>query len=308
MNLLEAANLASDAPAQDGTWKVRLISEGKGSSGTYTAELLENHHHALDNLLSFKNHPTGWDGPQERDFTMLAGEIKGETWVEKDERGLTAVFGNFLPDPEYKDKLERYKEKLGLSIYIEGSGFYRENADGSEEFVVDWLNPEDPYASVDVVIAPGARGKFMENMRKTYDSARTQESKTNTTVVKEENEGDHMSDEKLDKLIDLVGALVADKEKAQTAEAQIKADEAEAEKRVESFAAAVKAVDEAELLDVQRAEILEAAKKGADVAPLIESAKKVRDAAVKAVQESAQEGVQGRVITDSGEFKIGAWS
>lgn len=308
VNLLEAASLASDAPAADGTWKVRLISEGKGSSGVYTAEMLETHHHALDNLLSFKNHPTGWDGPQDRDFTMISGEILGETWIEKDERGLTAVYGNYLPDEEYKAKLERYKSKLGLSIYIEGTGYYQENVDGTEDFIVDWLNPEDPFGSVDVVIAPGARGKFMESMRKTYDSARKEESVKPSTTVVQEDEGENMDEvkEALAKLTDQVTALVAKEEQAQAAEAQIQADNAEAEKRVESFAAAVKAVDEAELLEVQRADILEAAKKGADIAPLIESAKKIRDAAVSAVKESSVEGSHGRVITES-EVQYGAW-
>lgn len=308
VNLLEAASLASDAPAADGTWKVRLISEGKGSSGVYTAETLETHHHALDNLLSFKNHPTGWDGPQDRDFTMISGEVLGETWIEKDERGLTAVYGNYLPDEEYKAKLERYKSKLGLSIYIEGTGYYQENVDGTEDFIVDWLNPEDPFGSVDVVIAPGARGKFMESMRKTYDSARKEESVKPSTTVVQEDEGENMDEvkEALAKLTDQVTALVAKEEQAQAAEAQIQADNAEAEKRVESFAAAVKAVDEAELLEVQRADILEAAKKGADIAPLIESAKKIRDAAVSAVKESSVEGSHGRVITES-EVQYGAW-
>lgn len=311
VNLLEAASLASEAPADDGTWKVRLISEGKGSSGTYTAELLEKHHHALDNLLSFKNHPTGWDGPQDRDFTMISGEVVGETWIETDERGLTAVYGNYLPDDEYKAKLERYKSKLGLSIYIEGSGYYQESADGTEEFIIDWLNPEDPFASVDVVIAPGARGKFMENMRKTYDSARRVESTKPSTTVVQEDEGDNMDEvkEALAKLTDQVSALVAKENEAQAAEAQIKADNAEAERRVESFAAAVKAVDEAELLEVQRANILEAAKKGADVAPLIESAKEIRDAAIEAVKvRESGEGSTGRVITESTQAEYGAWS
>lgn len=305
VNLLEAASLASDAPAQDGTWKVRLISEGKGSSGTYTAELLENHHHAFDNLLSFKNHPTGWDGPQDRDFTMITGEVLGETWIEKDERGLTAVFGNYLPDPEYRDKLDRYKNKLGLSVYIEGSGYFQEAADGTEEFIVDWLNPADPYASVDVVIAPGARGKFMENMRKTYESAKARVQETNTTVVKENDEGDNMEKEVLDavqKLADQVAALVADKETAAKAESQIKADEAIAEARVEAFATAVAAVEEADLLAPQKAEILEAAKKGADIAPLIESAKAVKAAAIESVKQV--EEAAGTVLTGTEGFSL----
>lgn len=310
VNLLEAASLASDAPNEDGTWKVRLISEGKGSSGIYTAELLEQHHHAFDDLLSFKNHPD-WDGPQARDFTMIAGQILGETWIEKDERGLTAVYANYLPDEEYRDKLARYKNKLGLSIYIEGSGFYRENADGTEDFVVDWFNPEDPFASVDVVHAPGARGKFMESMRKTYDSNRKVESKEPTVKSAEEENGVKMDQEMKDafkSLTDLVSTLVAEKEARTNAEAQATADAAAVAAAVESFATAAKAVEDAELLDVQRDAILEAAKRGEEVAPLIESAKAIRDAAIEAAKAKADEDAgTGRIVTESAEFKIGAW-
>lgn len=309
MNLLEAASLVGDAPNEDGTWKVRLISEGKGSSGVYTADLLENHHHAFDDLLSFKNHPD-WDGPQARDFTMIAGQIMGETWVEKDERGLTAVYANYLPDEDYRDKLARYKDKLGLSIYIEGSGFYRDNADGTEEFVVDWFNPEDPFASVDVVHAPGARGKFMESMRKTYDSNRSVESdeKPSTTVV-QEDEGDNMELEKaIEALTAQVAALVADKETAKAAEAQVTADKAEADKRVESYAATVDAVDAAELLPPQRKDILEAAKRGEiDVEAEIAKAKAVRDAAIEAAGAQLEESGHGRVNTDTTVSQFGAF-
>src|SRR5690625_7567990 len=80
-HLLEAASLVSESASKDGTWKVRLISEGRGSSGIYTRELLENHHHAFNDVLSFKNHPGMWDGPQSRDFTMIAGERSEERRV-----------------------------------------------------------------------------------------------------------------------------------------------------------------------------------------------------------------------------------
>lgn len=301
MHLLEAATLASESAADDGTWKVRLISEGKGSSGTYPKELLENHHHALDNLLSFKNHPTGWDGPQERDFTMIAGEIKGETWVDTDERGLTAVYGNFLPDPEYADKLARYKEKLGLSIYIEGSGYWQENSEGGEDFIVDWFNPNDPYASVDVVIAPGARGKFMESMKKVY-SDRT-ENKSPGNRQAENKEISNMDQEVKDALkgiSDTLAALVADKKTAEAAEAQVKADEAAVAQAVESYDKAVAEIDAADLLPVQVESLRAAAKQGQDVAPLIEAAKKVKDDAIKAVTESAaKDEAPGVVLGES---------
>lgn len=280
-HLLEAASLVSEAPAEDGTWKIRLISEGKGSSGVYTNELLEKHHSAFDGILSFKNHPTGWDGPETRDFTMIVGKVVGETWIEKDERGLTAVYGNYLPDPEYREKLERYKEDLGLSIYIEGSGYEGENGD----FIVDWFNPEDPYASIDVVIAPGARGKFMENMRKVY-SDRTENQKPTVTVAEKEERNKEIMEEKLDKLIELMNSLVAEKVQKEAEAAQVEADAEAIKTAVESYDAAVKMVNEAELFEAQKAEILAVAKEGKDISALVESAKAVKEEALKAAQGS----------------------
>lgn len=288
-HLLEAASLASETASADGTWKVRLISEGKGSSGTYPASLLENHHHAFDNFLSFKNHPTGWDGPESRDFTMIAGEIVGETWVDKDDRGLTAVYGNYRPDPEYADKIERYKDKLGLSIYIEGSGYWD---DDSGEFIVDWLNPADPYGSVDVVVAPGARGKFMESMRKTYEAAIAESDKRPGARQAERKEikMDEELKEALKGITDALTVLVAEKKAAEAADAQAKADEAAVTSAVEAYDAKVKAVAEADLLEPQREALLEAAKRGEDITAAIESAKAVKESAIEAathISESA---------------------
>lgn len=294
-HLLEAASLVSESASEDGTWKVRLISEGKGSSGTYTRELLENHHGAFDNVLSYKNHPVGWDGPQSRDFTMIAGEIVGETWTEDDERGLLAVYGNYLPDEEYRQKLERYKNKLGLSIFIEGSGYEDEHG----EFIVDWFNPADPYASVDVVVAPGARGKFMESMQKVY-SARVEEENPGSRQVNENKEikmDQEMKDALVAELKTLLAPLVTAKEATDAAEAQVKADEAAVTTAVESYDAAIKAIDAAELLPVQVESLRSAAKAGQDVAPLIEAAKAVKAEAIKAVTESApQDDAHGVVL------------
>lgn len=296
-NLFEAASLVSESASEDGTWKVRLISEGKGSSGVYTASLLENHYRALDEVLSFKNHPVGWDGPETRDFTMIAGEIVGQTWLEKDERGLTAVYGNYRPDPEYKDKIERYKDKLGLSIYIEGSGYLDENND----FIVDWLNPADPYASLDVVIAAGARGRFEESM-KNYYAHRRAESKTTTTAV-EERKDDNMDKELLEALAAIkttLESLVAEKTSKAEESAQHEADAKAVEAAVAAYDAAVKLIDEADLLEPQVAALRAEALKGADVAPLIESAKAIKDAAVEAAKADSDEST-GRTL---GERKV----
>lgn len=304
-HLLEAASLVSESASEDGTWKVRVISEGKGSSGTYTASLLENHHSAFDNVLSFKNHPVGWDGPQSRDFTMIAGEVVGETWVEKDERGLTSVYANYRPDPEYAEKLERYKSKLGLSIYIEGSGYEDENG----EYIVDWFNPEDPYGSLDVVIAPGARGKFMESMREFYSANESSNGRPGTRQEEQENKMDKETLEAaLKPLADALTVLVAEKKATEAADAQAKADEAAVTSAVEAYDAKVKAIAEADLPEIQAESLRAAAKAGQDVAPLIESAKALKAAIEADLRESAgSEDSTGRILGEAAT-KFGAWA
>lgn len=306
--LLEAASLVGESASEDGTWRVKVISEGKGSSGFYTAELLENHHAAFNDVLSFKNHPTGWDGPESRDFTMIAGEIKGETWVDTDETGRKAIYANYLPDPEYREKIERYKDKLGLSIYIEGSGYVDET---SGEFIVDWFNPADPYASLDVVIAPGARGKFLESARRAYESVHSDSGKATTTAVEDEK-GNEMDMEKVVEAVEAltaqVSALVADKKNAEAEKVQAEADATAVAEALASFKAAVKAVDEADLLEVQRESLLEAAERGEDITQAIESAKAVKEAAVEAARV-AESVSHGRDFGGSNEktFAVSGW-
>lgn len=293
-HLLEAATLISEAASEDGTWKIKVISEGKGSSGIYTAELLETHHAAFDDVLSFKNHPTGWDGPESRDFTMIAGEIQGATWVDTDETGRKAVYANYLPDPEYKDKLERYKDKLGLSIYIEGSGYENEAGD----FVVDWFNPADPYASLDVVIAPGARGKFLESARKAYESVNIDPKKPTVTSAEQEKENgskmDEKDREKLDALVTAVASLVADKEKATAEAAQVTADVDAGRVAVEAYDAAVTAIDAAELPDKVVESLRKQAKEGVDVTAYIEQAVAIKEATEEAAEARLLESGPGR--------------
>lgn len=305
-HLLEAATLIGESAAENGTWKVKLISEGRGSSGVYTAQLLENHHHAFDSVLSFKNHPTGWDGPESRDFTMIAGEIVGETWVDADETGRKAIYGNYRPDPEYKEKIERYKDKLGLSIYIEGSGYVDES---TGDYIVDWFNPEDPYASLDVVIAPGARGKFLESARKVY--AKHEEALANDRpgarqAEQKEITMDEELREALKGITDVLATLVAEKKSAEAAEAQVTADEAAVTSAVEAYAANVKAIDEADLLEPQRVELLEAAKSGVDLTARIEAAKKVKEAAIEAAGRVTEGAL--RDFGTGTQSKFGAWS
>lgn len=301
-HLLEAATMASTEPSADGAWTVRLISEGRGSSGVYTRQLLENYHHVFEDVLSFLNHPTG--SVQERNFTEIAGRIKNVRFtVEED--GVGAVYGDYLPDEQYVEKLSKYRDKLGLSIFISGTGSVEES---TGDFIVESFEEDDPFASVDVVIAPGARGKFMESMQQVY-SARVEEKDSGTRQMNE-NKETKMDQELKDafaSITALLTPLVTAKEATDAAEAQVKADEAAVTSAVESYDAAIKLIDSADLLPVQVESLRSAAKAGQDVAPLIEAAKAVKAEAIKAVTESAAPAEAHGVVLGETASIVNPW-
>lgn len=310
--IFEAATLVSESPREDGAWKVRIISEGQGSSGFYSRQLLENFHQVFNDVLSFRNHPTGWDGPEDRDFTMIAGEILGETWVDDDERGMAAVFGWYLPDEEYRPKLERYKKKLGVSIFAMGEGEFDEN---TGNFMVTQFD-EDPYTSVDVVIAAGARGKILESAKKIYAHRVENASADSAGVTEEEGLSEMAEKDVLDAIGKLTVAVEALTESGKKeAQAEVDANalstavEAGIEAGVKAYADNIAAIDAAELLPSQEAELTALAAEGKDISSAIESAKVIakeaRDAAgTQAKQTKVAESAQFSEAGDSAhEFK-----
>lgn len=298
--LLEAATLASESASEDGTWRVQVIAEGRGSSGVYTAELLEKHHHAFDNVLSFRNHPTGWGGPQDRDFTMIAGEVVGETWVERNADGRVAVFANWRPDPEYRDKIARYKDKLGLSIYIEGSGFENEAGD----FVVDWFNPEDPYASLDVVIAPGARGRFLESARRAYEDFRNRAGENGSATAGRQTENLEVPMELKD-IVDGVSAAIKEALAPLIADvAAIQESLKPAEAPEVDLAATVESVAEAGLPKASRMAVIEAFKAGKSV----EDAIKDEKARVDAIRAELVESIKAEGFASGDGSNRAGWA
>lgn len=301
-HLLEAATLV-EADTEAETWKVRLISEGKGSSGIYSADLLENYGHAFNGAISFLNHPAG--GPETRNFTEIAGKVQGEVWKERDENGKLGVYANWRPDEDHRAKLERYKDKLGLSIYISGAGEVEDDG----EFHVREFDVEDPFKSVDVVIAAGRGGRFeiTESHRQIYESARIAESEDPTVTSAVEKEKEIKMDElkaAVEALTAQVSALVAKEQTAQAEAAQAEADKDAGREAVEAYDAAVTAIDAAELPDKVVESLRKQAKEGTDVTPLIEQAKEMKTALVETLSESVE---QGRDLGNKTETKFGAF-
>lgn len=304
-NLLESATLV-EAPVE-GPWKVRLISEGKGSSGIYPASLLENYGHAFNESLSFENHPIGWDGPETRNFTQIVGQVIGETWVDSDERGKMGVYANWEPDPDHRERLARYKNKLGLSIYIEGDG----HVDEDGEFVVDSFNEHDPFKSVDVVLAAGRGGRFEESLKNMYSARRGESLEPGTdpsAQTRKENKMDEKAIEAINALTAQVTALVSANTTKAEENAQIEADTKAVETALETYSAAVEAIEAAResLLPSQVKNLMAEAKAGNDVTALIESHKEIAAEALEAAKES--DGSEGRVLGEGAKTtQYGAW-
>ena len=273
-NLVETGAVLSESPKEDGTWRVRLINEGRGSSGIYSAELLETYGHAFDDAISFLNHPSA--GPETRSFTEIAGRVIGKTWTDRGEDGTLGVYANWRPDEDYKRKLEQYKDRLGLSVYIRGNG----EEDSNGDFHVTEFDSEDPFRSVDVVVAAGRGGRFEESMRKIYDAQRSESEEPGVTSALEERklEMDKDVEERFGALETLLKSLVAKEQTAQAEAAQAEADEKAVAEALASYDAAVKTIDEAELPAKVVESLRSQALKGVDVVPLIEQAKEIKEA------------------------------
>lgn len=286
MSKVNLRETVAEAPVKKGDrYRVIIARPGQGSSGNYSEDLFRRDAEKLipKGAQSFINHG-------ERDPEKMIGVFPDGGYFDEEEK---AVVGDLQVFEHWKAWVAEVFPYVGVSLYALG------NAD-DEGNVTEIL--EDPYNGADIVARPGLRGSQIDKL---YESALAHSDEKPTVTVAEETNGVKM-EEKLDKLIDLMTSLVADKKTEDSAKAQVEADEAVAAARVESFAAAVKAVDEADLFDSQRESILESAKAGVDVAPLIESAKTVKAEALAALAEAA-EAPAGRIIGETAT-KFGAWA
>ena len=298
----EASSLK--AKSSDGTYDCVIITEGVGSTGVYTADLLENSVEVFENAPSYLNHPVdGW-APHLRPVESIAGRISGVTLGE--DNGRVALLGKYKPRTEYVELFEEFGDLLGLSIYCGASG--EERPDGRLEVAA--FDALDPYKSVDVVVAAGRGGRFKkaaESLRRIESSLGIPEgAKPAAEASAEEKKENHMEKEILEAVNALAESLkpvvaFVNESAAKAAEAAQTEVDAEAldtaraegaKAPAESFAA----IDAAELpktiAEGLKAKVLE----GADVTDEITSAKAV----IEAVAESAQdEDAADRIVIES---------
>lgn len=175
----DLVQLSEKAVRDDGIARVKLISPGWGSSGYYSAKMLERDGPKVftKGMHMYMNHPTEEDDRNrpERDLRDLAGVIASDVSWEKASAnntgdGLYADVKVFGPYKEFIDEAAPY---IGTSIRAAGTAIEGE-AEGRHGLLVDSLTQG---YSVDYVTYPGRGGEILS----LYESARSKINVTETT-------------------------------------------------------------------------------------------------------------------------------
>ncbi|WP_217181635.1 hypothetical protein [Streptomyces sp. AC495_CC817] len=288
----EASKLALKRSA-DGTYPVVLITEGEGSSGRYGEHLFAEgaSEHVFENVGSYADHPIDPRKPHLRSVLTLAGRMTNVHVGE--DAGKRALLADFKPRKEYEAFVEEFGDLVGLSIFCGADGELLD--DGRLD--VSEFDAEDPYRSVDIVVAAGRGGRF----KRAEESLRAIESslgkpggtKPAAEASAEEREGEHM-DEKEKAFVAAVAAAVAESikpvidfvnesatKKAEESQAQVDAEAVDAAvmEALDSYEGKIAAIDAAELLPPQVESLKARARKGEDITEAITEAKAVVEAA-----------------------------
>ncbi|UPU15956.1 prohead core protein protease [Stenotrophomonas virus Jojan60] len=156
---IRESNAKVTASEGKGIYEVTLITEGQGSSGYYSKELLEEYGALTfnENRPMFANHPTDEEFDNGRDITkLMARTIEAARVVEED--GVAKLKSKIKVRPEWQDFVEEYKDVIGLSIFASGEARDGE-VNGQKTKIVESFDYTDPYRSIDFVVAAGRGGK-----------------------------------------------------------------------------------------------------------------------------------------------------
>lgn len=273
---------AVEAPVKTGKrWRVIVARPGKGSSGTYSEELFRRDAAKIiaPGGQAFINHD---DTRNPKD--MLGVYPEGSYWSEPD----NAVVSELEVFSHWEAFVDEVGPHCGISLYALGEADEEGNV---TSFIEDRLN------GADLVARPGLVGSGLAE--KLYESATAASRKPGADASAQDHNERKLEMEKdvearFTALETLMTALVTEKQAKESKEAQVQADDEAVEARVAQVTASLDAVEAAreDLLPTQVESLRAEAKKGVDVAPLIENAKKVKADALEAVRVT--EGAPGR--------------
>lgn len=266
----------TEAPVKKGNrWKVIVARPGIGSSGTYSEDLFRRDASKLipAGAQSFINHG-------ERDPEKMIGVFPDGGYFDEEENAVVAELQVF---EHWKAWVEEMAPHVGMSLYAKGEA----DEEGNVTAIL-----EDAYNGADLVSRPGLKGSQIAS--KLYEAAvnAVLDEKPGVTAAQEERKLEMEKDvqDAFDALHALIAPLVTAKQTAQEQAAQVEADEKVVEGRLDAYDAAVEAIEAAELPADAAKSLRAEARKGVDVAPLIEFAKSVKDGEAARLAESAEQG------------------
>jgi len=165
---LYEAGGAKPTPLGDGVFEVCIIKSGWGSSGYYSPDMLKEFGPSVFRAgrPSFANHPTEAEFDNGRDITKIMGRLVTESEVREHDDGSNSLWGKLKVKTDWVDFVEEYKDTIGLSIFASGT-VQEGEAEGRTGLLVESLDADDPYTSVDFVVAAGAGGK-VERMLESF--------------------------------------------------------------------------------------------------------------------------------------------
>lgn len=277
----------AEAPVKrdNGRWLVAIATPGQGSSGYYSEDMLKEYGPVAfpSGAKAFVNHD-----PSRKPTDMIGTYPEGAYWDEdrKQLMGELEVFSH------WKAFVEEVGPHCGISIYMAG--------DSDEEGNVTKLI-ENRQNGADLVSYPGLIGSGFVEM---LESARAGSEQPTVALTEGKNDRkDALMEEKLDKLIALFEAHIATTEATAQEAAQVEADEALAQERLDAFESAVEAIESADLTEAQKKSLRAQAKAGVEVAPLIEAQVELK---AEILKEATEEVVAGRVSIKTESFNTGS--
>lgn len=296
---------------KNGTIPVRIIVEGTGSTGVYSADVLKNSASVFENRPMFLSHPDDPNRPDLRKITEAVAKT-GKVTVGETQDGRTALFTDAKIRSEYAGFLEEFSDVFGVSIYASALG--DTNDDG--KVVVESFDGTDPYVSVDFVVAPGREGRFGARAMESLAAIQTSltEGKNGTPSGVTENNNTEVSPVELKDIAEAVGKLQESFDAltaslAPVVESLKPAPKPEVEPDV---AGAVEAAIEAGLPKSFRASVVESVKAGNDIKEAVAAQAKVVEELRKELAPVEEAGAPLGYVThesklSADEFTVGAW-
>lgn len=298
-------------------YMVVIAAPGKGNSGTYLREVLMQ-----DGPLAVPKGTKSWIGhakPEDRDPRDLLGKFEGAYYddnYDKVKYPEGALVSPISIRQSHLAMIEELGEDAEFSLYMDGD----KDADG----IVTAMYPGRAN-SVDLVAYGGIEGAGLrEKLEESFRLSETHsEDESGRTSAQKKKEGNVDFEEKVTAALEALTARLDTLANGASAEAIAKAEteakaaaEAEAGAKVDDVLAKydeqIKAIDAAELIPSQVESLKASARKGEDVAPLIESFEKQNEEIKTHLTESLGSVVGGVRLSESAtgkneDFSVGGW-